>query len=94
MFNIRTVRLLEASCCLSHLVCQLTLINIFILALINYLTIKIYSNMTSIKRHTRYYSTTLCLAQVQCTTNLAVPCDSRCAITVTTKCKREQNTGI
>ena len=30
-FIIRTVRLLETSCCLSHLACQLTLINIFIL---------------------------------------------------------------
>ena len=94
MFNIRTVRLLEASCCLSHLVCQLTLINIFILALINYFTIKIYSNMTSIKRHTRYYSTTLYLAQVQYTTNLAVPCDSRCEITVTTECKQTKHRHI
>jgi hypothetical protein len=41
MFIIRTVRLLEISCCLSRLVCQLTLINIFILVLINYFTIKI-----------------------------------------------------
>ena len=40
MFIIRTVRLLEISCCLSHLVCQLTLINIF-LVLINYFTVKI-----------------------------------------------------
>ena len=39
------------------------------------------SNMTSIKRHTGYYSTTLYLAQVQYTTNLAVSCDSRCEIT-------------
>jgi hypothetical protein len=39
MFIIRTVRLLEISCCLSHLVCQLTLINIF-LVLINYFTVK------------------------------------------------------
>jgi hypothetical protein len=31
-----------------------------------------YYNMTSIKRHTRWYSTTLCLAQVQYTTNLQV----------------------
>jgi hypothetical protein len=30
MFIIRTVRLLESSCCLSHLVCQLTLINILL----------------------------------------------------------------
>ena len=29
MFIMRTIRLLEISCCLSHLVCQLTLINIF-----------------------------------------------------------------
>jgi len=39
-----------------------------------------YSNMTSIKRHTRYYSISLYLAQVRYTTNLAVPCDSRCEI--------------
>jgi hypothetical protein len=41
--------------------------------------------MTSIKRHTRYYSTTLYLAQVLYTTNLAVPCDSHCEITMTTE---------
>jgi hypothetical protein len=41
MFIIRTVRLLEISCCLSHLVCQLTLINNLFLVLINYFTIKI-----------------------------------------------------
>ena len=29
MFTIRTVRLLDISCCLSHLVYQLTLVNIF-----------------------------------------------------------------
>jgi hypothetical protein len=29
MFIIRTVGLLEITCCLSHLVCQLTLINFF-----------------------------------------------------------------
>jgi hypothetical protein len=29
MFKIRTVRLLDISCCLSHLICQLTLIHIF-----------------------------------------------------------------
>jgi hypothetical protein len=39
MFIIRTVRLLEISTCLSHLVCEL--INNFILALINYFTIEI-----------------------------------------------------
>jgi hypothetical protein len=43
------------------------------------------SNMTSIKRHTRYYSITL--SQVRYTTIMAVPCDSRCEITVTTECK-------
>ena len=41
MFIIRNVRLLEIYCCMSHLVCQLTFINIFILVLINYFTIKI-----------------------------------------------------
>ena len=51
-------------------------------------------NMTSIKRHTRYYSITLYLAQVQCTTNMAVPCDSRCEITVTTECKQTKHRHI
>ena len=36
MFIIRTVRLLELFCCLSHLVCQLTFINMFCLVLTNY----------------------------------------------------------
>ena len=36
MFIIRTIGLLEISCCLSHLVCQLTFINNFYLVLTNY----------------------------------------------------------
>ena len=52
------------------------------------------SNMTSIKRHTPQYSTTLYLAQVWYTTNLAVPCDSRCEITVTTECKQTKHRHI
>ena len=56
--------------------------------------IKIHSNMTSIKRHTRYYSITLLLAQVRYTTNLAVPCDPRCEITVTTECKQTKHRHI
>jgi hypothetical protein len=53
-----------------------------------------YSNMTSIKRHTRYYSISLYLAQVRYTTNLAVPCDSHCEITVTTECKQAKHWHI
>jgi hypothetical protein len=56
--------------------------------------IKIHSNMTSIKRHKRYYSITLLLAQVRYTTNLAVPCDPRCEITVTTECKQTKHRHI
>jgi hypothetical protein len=41
------------------------------------LDLNIDSNITSIKRHTWYYSISLYLAQVRYTTNLAVPCDSR-----------------
>ena len=52
------------------------------------------SNMTSIKRHTRYYSITLYLVQVRYTTNLAGPCDSRCEITVTTECKQTKHRHI
>ena len=50
--------------------------------------------MTSIKRHTRYYSSTLYLAQVQYTTNLADPCDFRCENTVTTECKQTKHRHI
>jgi hypothetical protein len=49
---------------------------------------------TYLKRHTRYYSITLYLAQVQYTINLAVPCVSRCEITMTTECKQTKHWHI
>ena len=50
--------------------------------------------MTSINQHTRYYSTTPNLAQMQYTTNLTAPCDPRCEITVTTECKQTKHRHI
>jgi hypothetical protein len=43
---------------------------------------------------TRYYSISLYWAQVRHTTNLVVPCDSRCEITVTAQCKQTKRRHI
>ena len=81
-----------SSACMCGL--YLIVIQICLYLYTEYGTLYYHSNMTSIKRHTRFYSISLYLAQVRYTTNLAVPCDSRCEITVTTECKQTKHRHI
>ena len=84
MFIFRTVRLLEISCCLSHLVCQLTLINIFLLLII----LLLKYNITHIRCDCGQYTRTFSLGTLNCmdvlyyrpplaSGNITHPCNSR-----------------
>ena len=71
MLKIRTVRLLDISCCLSHLVCQLTLINYLFLFWLIILLLKY--NITNIWYDCGQYTRTFSLGTLNCMDVLYYP---------------------